>query len=180
MRWSVLFLVMTGCGGVLTPVDNRPDFGQYFTLLTARDLVQAKLAGHRFYGPDLELALLPDGYRGHSISGLIDLRSSTDDKIYGTVGSVSTELYYEQTDDGFILEGLYNGRLGTLTISPERLNGSVGGCAYDLERGGNAAWYHGQRSCRGAISGVQLALPAELVRRSPADRAVLIAVFLGG
>src|SRR5882757_875413 len=128
MRRSVLALAMlAGCGGVLTAVDDRPDFGQYFTLRSARDVVQAKLAGPRCYGPDLELALLSDGYRGHSISGLIDLRSSQDERIYGTIGSVSTELYYEQTDEGFVLEGLYNGRLGTLTISPERLVGSVGG-----------------------------------------------------
>jgi hypothetical protein len=183
MLWRIVLVLVSvaGCGGVLTPADNRLDLGQYFTLRTARDTVQAKLAGPRFFGPDLELALLPDGYRGHSISGLIDLRSSTDDRIYGTVGSVSTELYYEQTDDGFILEGLYNGKLGTLTISPERLNGSVGGCAYDLERGSpTSAWYHGQRACRGAISGVQLELPLELVHRSAADRAVLLAVFLGG
>jgi hypothetical protein len=184
MRWRTLIVAVlsaAGCGGALTPVDNRPDFGQYFTLRTAHDVVQAKLERGRFFGPDLELALLPDGYRGHSLSGLIDLRSSTDDKIFGTVGSVSTELYFEQTDDGFILEGLYNGRLGTLTISPERLNGSVGGCSYDLERGSpTGMWYHGERSCRGAISGVQLALPMELIHRSPADRAVLLAVFLGG
>jgi hypothetical protein len=170
-----------GCAGALTPVDHRPDFGQYFTLRTARDLVQAKLAGPRFFGPDVELALLPDGYRGHSLSGLIDLRLRADDAIFGTVGSVSTELYFEQTEDGFVLEGLYAGKLGTLTITPERLNGSVGGCAYQLERGGpTGAWYHGQRACRGAITGVQLALPAELAARPPAERAVLLAVFLGG
>jgi hypothetical protein len=168
------------CGGSLIPVDERPDFGQYFTLRTARDMVQAKLAGGRLYGPDIELSLFPDGFRGHSNSGLIDLRPSPDDRIMGTVGSVSTELYFEQTDDGFILEGLYAGRLGSLTISPERLAGSVGGCAYDLSRGGpKGTWYHGQRSCRGAISGVQLELPATLASRSPAERAVLLAVFLG-
>src|SRR5256885_5643070 len=162
MRWRIVVAVLSlaGCGEALTPVDNRPDFGQYFTLRTARDIVQAKLAGRRFFGPDLELAILPDGYRGHAISGLIDLRSSADDRIYGTVGSVSTELYFEQTDDGFIVEGLYNGRLGTLTISPERLNGSVGGCAYDLERGSPpGSWDHGQRARRGAIRGVPPAPP---------------------
>jgi hypothetical protein len=173
-------LMAAGCGGSLIPVDERPDFGQYFTLRTARDMVQAKLAGGRLYGPDIELALLPDGYRGHSNSGLIDLRSSPDDRIMGTVGSVSTELYFEQTDDGFILEGLYAGKLGTLTINPERLAGSVGGCAYDLSRrGAGGIWYHGQRSCRGSVSGVQLELPAGLVNRTPAERAVLLAVFLG-
>jgi hypothetical protein len=183
MRVRMLVLVVVaaaGCAGGLIPVDTRPDFGQYFTLRTPRDVVQAKLAGPRFFGPDLELALLPDGYRGHSNSGLIDLRSSTDDRIFGTIGSVSTELYFEQTTEGFILEGLYAGKLGTLTITPERLAGSVGGCAYELERAGpGGAWYQGQRACRGAVSGVQLALPSDLGRRSPADRAVLLAVFLG-
>jgi hypothetical protein len=177
----VVVVTGAGCHGGLIPVDERPDFGQYFTLRTARDTVQAKLAGKRLYGPDLELALLPDGYRGHSNSGLIDLRSTTDDRIFGTIGSVSTELYFEQTEEGFLLEGLYAGRLGSLTISPERLNGSVGGCAYDLQRGSpQGVYYHGQRACRGAISGVQLELPADLPARSPADRAVLLAVFLGG
>jgi hypothetical protein len=183
MRWrfvAMLMFVLAGCGGGLIPVDTRPDFGDYFTLRLPRDLVQAKLAGRRFYGPDLELALLPDGYRGHSLSGLIDLRPAPDDRVYGTIGSVSTELYFEQTDDGFLLEGLYAGKLGTLTITPEQINGSVGGCAYDLMRGGpGGSWYAGQRSCRGAISGAQLALPAGLGSRPPAERAVLLAVFLG-
>jgi hypothetical protein len=186
MRWRfipIVLLVICAVPGCRLPgtLEGGPESEEYFTLRTARDTVQAMLSGRRFYGPDFELALLPDGYRGHSLSGLIDLRSSQDDRIFGTVGSVSTELYFEQTTEGFILEGLYAGRLGTLTITPERLVGSVGGCAYDLERGGPASgWYHGQRSCRGAISGVQLAFPAELVRRSPAERAVLLAVFLGG
>jgi hypothetical protein len=185
MRWRfipILLLVICAAPGCRVPDSTlgRPDSGQYFTLRTASDTVQAMLSGRRFFGPDFELALLPDGYRGHSSSGLIDLRSSQDDRIFGTIGSVSTELYFEQTPEGFILEGLYAGRLGTLTITPQRLVGSVGGCAYDLERGGPEGAYQGRRSCRGAISGVQLAFPTELVRRSLADRAVLLAVFLGG
>jgi hypothetical protein len=183
MTWRLVAMLVVsgaGCAGLLPPEGSGPDRGQYFTIRTSRDTVQALLEGRRFFGPDLELALLPDGYRGHSLRGLIDLRSSPDDRIFGTVGSVATELYFEQSDESFLLDGLYAGRLGSLAISPERLVGSVGACEYDLECGhASAARYHGRRSCQGAITGVLLTLPPALLSRSAADRAVLLAVFLG-
>src|SRR5205814_171538 len=83
-----------------TPVEQQPDFGQYFTLSVLGGTEQAKLEGPRLHGAGLEVSHLDGGYRGTGRSGVIDLRTEGN-KISGNVGAGSTELY---VDDG--LQGL--------------------------------------------------------------------------
>jgi hypothetical protein len=178
---AAVLLAATGCAGL--PVDERNalDEGRYFTLRTARDISQARLEGQALYGPNIDVALFPDGCRGRAVGGLIDLRASAD-RIVGTAGAGgTTDLHYEQLPDRLVMRGLYSGQLGTFEASNERLTGSIGGCTYQMERmRAPGALYYGHRSCGRSIGSAQLEVPADLDRRPTATRAVLLAVFLGG
>ncbi len=175
-----LLAVASGCASWPASEPGGADEGRYFTLRTARDISQAKLEGHYLYGPNIDIALLPDGCRGHAVGGLIDLRAS-EDRIFGTAGTGPAELHYEQTPERLVMSGLYNGRLGTFEVSNERISGSIGGCTYQLERvRAPVARYYGRRSCGRSIGSAELDVPHDLDRRSVAVRAVLLAVFLGG
>jgi hypothetical protein len=171
-------LLAAGCAGMLTPVEQRPDFGQYFTLRMADDTEQAKLEGARLHGPDLELTRTADGYRGRGPSGTIDLRTDGK-KIAGTVGAGSTELYLDEGAGALVVKGRYADRMSELEVRADRVRGTIGRCQYDLQRTDpKAAWYEGRRACQGALTGVQLALPAALAAMPAVDRGLLLAVFL--
>jgi hypothetical protein len=174
-----LGILAVGCAGMFTPLEKQPDFGQYFTMRMPDDTQQAKLEGPRLHGPDLELSKGSDGYRGQGPSGTIDLRAGGG-KIAGTVGSGSTELFVDDTNQGaLVLRGRFAETMSQLELRPDRLAGTIGRCQYDLQRPDpRAPWYEGQRVCAGALSTVQLALPVALSALPAADRGLLLAVFL--
>jgi hypothetical protein len=180
--WSgavcVVALAAVGCAGTFAPVDQQPDFGQYFTMSVLGGTEQAKLEGPRLHGADLEVSRFEGGYRGMGRSGVIDLRTEGK-KITGNVGAGSTELYVDDGPDGLHIRGRFAERMSDLAVQPDRLAGTMGRCHYDLRRpGGQGPWYEGQRVCGGANTGVRLALPSALAALSALDRGVLLAVFL--
>jgi hypothetical protein len=181
MRHGHLLLglvLTTGCAGMLTPLEKRPDFGQYFTLRMSDDTEQAKLDGARLYGPELELTRTAGGYRGRGPSGTIDLRTEGK-KIAGTVGAGSTELYLDDAAGTLLVKGRYADRMSELEVRADRVRGTIGRCQYDLQRPDpKAAWYEGRRACNGAVTGVELALPTALASMPAVDRGLLVAVFL--
>jgi hypothetical protein len=171
-------LAALGCAGMMTPVEQQPDFGQYFTMSLQGSTEQAKLEGPRLHGADLEVSRLDGGYRGVGRSGTIDLRTDGK-KITGNVGAGSTELYVDEGPDGLHIRGRFAERMSDLTVQPDRVAGTMGRCQYDLRRqGGQGPWYEGQRVCGGSGTGVRLALPSALASMSPIDRGALLAVFL--
>jgi hypothetical protein len=168
-----------GCAGMLVPIEQQPDFGQYFTLTLPGDTEQARLDGPRLRGADLEVSRKADGYRGVGRTGAIDLRASGK-KIAGTVGPGSTELFVEEGPGGLHIQGRFADKLSDLTVQPDKVAGTMGRCQYDLRRPGpQAPWYEGQRACGGSLTAVKLALPTALASLQPVDRGVLLAIFLG-
>jgi hypothetical protein len=175
---GVCALAALGCAGLMTPVEQRPDFGQYFTISLPGGTEQARLEGTRLYGSDLEVSRLEGGFRGMGRSGVIDLHTQGN-KISGNVGSGSTELYVDEGPEGLHIRGRFAERMSDLSVRPDRVAGSIGRCHYDLNRlGGQGPWYEGQRVCGGANAGIRLALPSALASLAPIDRGVLLAVFL--
>jgi hypothetical protein len=161
------------------PAETEP---QTITLRTPGELASATLEGTRIFGPEIEVARYGDQYRGRSLRGVVDLRSSND-TIEGLVGSARTELHLENVQpDGFRVRGLNAGTLGELEVRNDRIVGQLGGCAYDLREASNAcgARYSGQRVCRGLPEPAELALPPSMVALDPLGRAALLAIFLGG
>jgi hypothetical protein len=174
----VVALLSIGCAGALPSPEAQPDFGQYFTMSMLGDTEQAKLEGPRLHGAGLEVSRFDDGYRGTGRSGVIDLRTA-DMKIWGMVGTGSTELFVEDGGQGLHLRGRFGERMSDLAVLPDRVAGTIGRCQYDLRRpAGQGPWYEGRRACSGAMAGVRLALPQALAALPPLDRAALLAIFL--
>jgi len=90
-----------------------------------------------------------------------------------------TDLHFDQLPDALVLTGMYGGRLGELEVRLDRIKGTIGGCTYDMSRHPDAVWYRGTRACAGRVSGAELAFPTSLAARSPGERGVLLAIFLG-
>jgi hypothetical protein len=152
---------------------------QYFTLRTAVSTEQIRLEGDRLFGPDVEVSRLSDGFRGHVGHRNVDLRTS-EMKVFGSIGSALTELYVEERPGGFVMKGMYGGKLGTIELLGNKMAGSIGNCTYDLTRAGSdVPHYTGRRACRGMVGTIELFLPVDLATRPPEDRAALIALFLG-
>jgi hypothetical protein len=171
-------LIAAGCAGLMTPVEQQPDFGLYFTMSMLGNTEQARLDGTRLHGADLEVSRFEGGFRGTGRSGAIDLHTDGN-KVAGTVGAGSTELYVDSTPDGIHIRGRFSEKMSDLIVEPDKVAGSMGRCQYDLSRpGGRGPWYEGQRACGSAVAGVKLALPAALSALSPTDRGALLAVFL--
>jgi len=68
------------------------------------------------------------------------------------------------------------GRPGTITISPESLNGNVGVCAYDMARQGES--YVGSRSCGRGIANATVTFPTNILEWKPINICVLMALLM--
>jgi hypothetical protein len=133
---------------------------------------QVRLDGDHLFGPDVEVSRVPEGYPDHVGGVYVDLKVQGPE-IVGWVGWKRTHLQVDELADGLAVTGLYAGHWGRLELCPDRLSGAVGGYRYDLHRSDRGTrWYR--------TRGAELALPEDLFRRPAADRAVLLALLLGG
>jgi hypothetical protein len=82
------------------------------------------------------------------------------------------------TEEGDALKcnGLILGRPSTVTASKERIQGTVGYCAYDLGRSGET--YVGSRSCSTGISSVTVSFPPSILEWKPINVCVLMALLM--
>jgi hypothetical protein len=175
---AFLGLLAAGCAGALAPLDQQPDFGQYFTLDLQGSTEQAKLDGTRLHGADLDVSRVSEGFRGSGPSGVIDLHAAGN-RIVGSVGAGSTDLVVDGSDGDLRIRGRFADALGDLAVQSDEIKGTVGRCQYDLHRASpRGPWYEGQRACRGRLTGARVALPAALAALSPVQRGALLAIFL--
>ena len=157
-----------------TPADS-------VTLISPSSVVQATVDGSRIFGAQVELARDQNGLRGRGPLGVVDLRRESS-ALRGVVGGGATELHLERAGDGFSLQGLYSGELGNLEVGPDRIQGQLGRCQYNLRRypSEQGVAYNGQRICgRRWMEPATFTLSPGLAALDPIDRAALIAVLLG-
>jgi hypothetical protein len=169
------------CGGSAT----QPPPADSMILVSPTSVVQVTFDGptSRILGPQVDLIHDKDSLRGRGPSGLVDLRKD-EDTLRGIVGGGPTELHLEPLGDGegFALRGLFAGVLGRLDVRPDRIEGQLGRCQYNL-RGyaveqGTA--YNGRRICsRRSMEPASFTLSAGAAALEPIDRAALVAVLLG-
>ena len=93
----------------------------------------------------------------------------------GQAGQGPITLNVSEADDQFTCTGLV-GRPSNVTISRERINGTIGFCSYDLGRSGEV--YIGSRSCAGGISPVTVKFPSSILEWKPINICVLMAVLM--
>jgi len=89
-------------------------------------------------------------------------------------GPISVNLAEEENQ--LKVTGLIAGRPSTYTASRERITGTIGQCAYDLARQGDA--YVGSRSCAGGISPVTVRFPTTILEWKPINIAILMALVM--
>jgi hypothetical protein len=152
------------------------------TLLSPTSVVQATVDGSRIFGAQVELARDQNGLRGRGPLGVVDLRTANG-SIRGVVGGGPTELYLEpEGDNGFSLRGIFSGALGDLEVKPDRIQGQLGRCQYNLRRhvADEGTAYNGQRVCgHRYMESATFTLSPGIAALEPIDRAALIAVMLG-
>jgi len=94
----------------------------------------------------------------------------------GQAGQGPITVNVAEEGDQLKCTGLILGRPSTLTASRDRIQGTVGFCAYDLTRSGDA--YLGSRSCGGGISSVTVRFPSSILEWKPINICVLMAILM--
>jgi hypothetical protein len=152
------------------------------TLLSPTSVVQATVDGTRIFGPQVEIAHDENGLRGRGPLGVVELRKANG-SLRGMVGGGATELYLERDGDGgFSLRGLFSGVLGNLEVRPDRIQGQLGQCQYNLRRyvAEEGAAYNGRRVCgQRWMEPATFTFSPGIAALEPIDRAAVIAVVLG-
>src|SRR5215471_1092356 len=93
----------------------------------------------------------------------------------GQAGQGPITLNVSEEGDRFTCTGLV-GRPSNISISRERITGTIGLCSYDLARSGES--YTGSRSCAGGISPVTVRFPATILEWKPINICVLMALLM--
>jgi len=164
---------------------------EHVTLRFPGGFDQIALEGDRIFSPHMEVARYDDEYRGHAFRKAVSLRAR-DLLIEGIVGSDHTELYIQKFDDGFSVRGLYGGHLGHLRVRADRLEGQLGGRAFQLQRSLSDPRVYRSQAGPMALSAppaivaghigagpTELTLPASFEALSTERQAMLLTLFLG-
>ena len=112
-------------------------------------------------GPEIDVGRYDDGktIRGKVDNRVIDM-TITSNRASGIWGSGPINLTVDEEGDQLKMNGLVAGRPSTWSASNEAIQGTIGFCAYDLRRQGDA--YLGSRSCAGGIGNVTVQFPPSI------------------
>ena len=136
----------------------------------------AKLAAGRLFGPTIDVSAVGDDrFAGYSGRDRIELHLDAG-RIEGTVNNRPTSLSISSGANFQRLAGRFAGIRSALDVTPSAIRGNMGVCLYDLTRETPSSPYTG-RACGSEHS--DLTIPANLEAREPAERAMIVAVFLG-
>jgi hypothetical protein len=109
-----------------------------------------------------------------------------DATVRGLVGQLPVKLRIEPIGGEFMtfdVTGVFRGQLSALRIRPQALQGTLGGCAYDLgpyDRTRNVGPYRGVRHCEGgAIEPVSVDALALFSWFSPESAVAMLGLLLG-
>jgi hypothetical protein len=186
MTWKALapaFFALTastvGCAGWQSPSGQTQR--TYLQLTGGGASHQLRLEGRHLYGSRVNVTFYADGFRG-TIDGrnIVDLRRSGDTKIVGSVAGGPTDLTIEEGPDGLQVHGLYRGHVGSFFLTPQRLQGLVGPCAYTLGLSQYEPGYVGRRVCGLSSGGARVLLPGAFNEYPAQDRIVMLVLLLGG
>lgn len=173
-------LVTTACSAQKDPCAPEPAV-EHFTLRSPGGFDELALQGDRIFGPNIDVTLFGDTYRGNVRQLLVDMRIR-DDLLEGTVGNARTELHVERFPDGFAVRGLFGGRIGQFVMHGSRFEGRMGGRAFVLTQSESDPLLYqsgteaGQLTARGST---ELTFPASFTSRPVEQRAAILAIFFG-
>ena len=170
--------VVTAVGCAHGSTANTRAGSQQFALWGSGFETTARVNADGATGPQVDIGRYDDGatFRGSAFGRPVDI-SVTADTVRGEWRS--TPLNLEVTTRNprdFQVTGEIAGVPSTFSLDPERIQGTIGHCVYDLGWSGNS--YVGTRSCHGGVQSVTMSLPASVSEWSNADTAVLMAPLM--
>jgi hypothetical protein len=128
-------------------------------------------------GPEVDLGRYEDGkaIRGKVSGQPLDLTVS-ESSAQGAWASGPLNINVAENADELKVTGLIAGRPSNFTASRERIEGTIGFCAYDLKRSGDT--YVGSRSCGRGIGSVTVQFPSTILEWRPINIGVLMALLM--
>ncbi len=177
---AILAVVFAGCATTSSSkVSTSSGPEQRFSMTGGGRETTALITKDGAQGPQIDLGRYDNGstLRGKVLNQSFQLSV---DEAKGTAtgqwgpGPISVNV----TDEGDQLKatGLIAGRPSNFTVSHERITGTIGLCAYDLARSGDA--YGGSRSCAGGVSPVTVRFPTTILEWKPINIAILMALLM--
>jgi len=165
------------CFGCAT-AQQTPDSEHVGLRAAATTGVQANLSGDGLFGPDVSVRRVPHGYRGTTLGRVVDIDFAQQDKVEGVFGSGPVSLKWAPDDGGLRIRGLFGGQISNLLITPEKIDGTMGDCTYQMARDG--ALYRGFQRCLGITQRDSvLELPPDVVEKPLNERVALFSLVLG-
>jgi hypothetical protein len=164
----------TGGKSKVHPAAGAPE--QQFSISGAGFQTTALISPQGAQGPELNLGRYDGGktIRGSAFGRTVDL-SLTETGASGIWGQGPLNFNVtEPTPEEIKVTGLIAGKPSNFTVSPERINGTIGLCSYDLGRSGES--YVGSRSCSTGVSRVTLQFPSTILSWRSIDIAALMAL----
>lgn len=174
-----LLLVVVACAAAGKPKLQTAATGpeQRFTMSGAGFQTTALISKEGAQGPQLNLGRYEDGkaIRGKASGQVLDLTVSGN-RAQGIWGPGPLTIDVAEDGEQLKMNGLVAGRTSSWTASPERIEGKIGFCAYDLKRSGEV--YVGSRSCAGGISQVTVQFPSTILEWQPINVGILMALAM--
>ena len=151
---------------------------QRFTMVGNGFQTTAVISKDGAQGPNIDVGRFDNGsaIRGTINGGPFQLSvDQTAGTANGQTGWGPLSLNVSEQGDQLTCTGLI-GRPSNISISRERITGTIGLCSYDLARSGES--YTGSRSCAGGISPVTVTFPASILEWKPINICVLMALLM--
>lgn len=178
---SVLVVLAAGCAsssGSHTKVHTTStDPEQRFSMVGSGLQTTAVISKSGAQGPTINVGRFDDGrtIRGTAEGRPVEI-TVTEGRASGSWASGPINVNVLEEGDQLKMNGLVAGRPSTWTVSGEALQGTIGFCAYDLRRQGDA--YVGSRSCGRGIGQVNVQFPSTIADWDPINIGVLMALLM--
>ena len=170
--------VVTAVGCAHGSTANTRAGSQEFALWGSGFETTARVNADGATGPQVDIGRYDDGatFRGTAFGRPVDV-SVTADTVRGEWGSTPLNLeVVTRNPRDFQVTGEIAGVPSTFSFDVDRIQGTIGHCAYHLRWSGTS--YVGSRSCRDGVQSVTMSLPASVSDWSSADTALLMALLM--
>ncbi|MGZ3446306.1 MAG: hypothetical protein ACXWLG_13040, partial [Myxococcaceae bacterium] len=125
--------------------------------------------------PDVGLTRSEGEIRGKSLNVPVVVGFHNDQGA-GIYRRAPFEIFVVHTPTGLEVTGIFAATVSDFEISPARINGQIGICAYDLRWNGKV--YAGYRGCGEKVEAISLSLPATLAKWSDVEVAGALGFLL--
>ena len=169
---KVSVAMMLGCGLVLAgcaTVGARKD---------AMPRVVATFDDHGMTAQDVSLLRDASSIRGNAYGRPVSIEWD-DASVRGSYRNLPVKFAVSRAGETVQVEGEFYGEAAEFQYAPDRLEGFLSGCAFLLVENGGRGRLEGHRACvTRKAEALTIVVPEQLARRSEAERAAWLALFI--